>query len=252
MAHSTTDSAQPAEPMIVTRTDRVVTWQLNRLEHDNGLDIATLQTMESSLTDLERDDHQLACLLVVGQSTVFSTGLDSDLLKTCFSDRAFFRDVIVRVNCVLDRLESLPLISIACLEGVCRLGGLELALACDMILAGEGTQINDGHVVYDAIPGGGATRRLPARIGYSNALRFILENETLNAAESARWGIVDEVVAVGQALHRGRAIAAKLSELDTSVVHGVKSSLRAAAPPVMARTETDQFQRVVIERLVSD
>lgn len=233
-------------PVIVTRNDRVVTWQLNRQESDNGLDIATFEEMELSLTEIEHDAEQLVCLLVVGQPTVFSTGLDGELLTTCFGDAVVFRAVIERLNQVLDRLEALPLVSIACLEGVCRLGGLELALACDLIVAGEGAQISDGHVIYDAMPGGGATRRLPARLGYSGALRFILQNESLSATDAVGCGLVDEAVPTGQAPMRGQVIASQIAGLHPTVVHGIKSSLRA-----MARTETDEFQRVVIDRLVS-
>ena len=240
-----------ADVMNVTRNHRVVTWELNRPEQDNGLDIGTLQAMESSLTELERDAKQLACLLVLGQPAVFSTGLDGEILKTCFGDAEIFREVVERLNAVLDRLETLPFVSVACVEGVCRLGGFELALACDMIIAGEGAVISDGHLDYDAMPGGGETRRLPARIGYSGALRFILQKEKLGATESYKRGLVDEAVPNGQAPLRGRALATTLSALHPSVVHGIKSSLRAAAPRVMARTETEAFQKAVIDRLVS-
>lgn len=251
MTHFTTHSLKPGDAVHVTRNDRVVTWELNRPEQDNGLDIDTMQAMELSLTELERDAKQLTCLLVVGQPEVFSTGLDGELLKTCFGDAAIFREVVGRLNGVLDRLEALPLISIACIEGICRLGGLELALACDMIIAGEGAVISDGHLDYDAMPGGGETRRLPARVGYSGALRFILQKEMLSAAEASKRGLVDEAVPNGQAPLRGRALAAALSALHPSVVHGIKSSLRAAAPRVITRTETEEFQRTVIDRLVS-
>jgi enoyl-CoA hydratase len=237
--------------MQVTHRDRVVTWELNRPDQENGLDISTLESMELSLTELEREAEQrVVCLLVVGHPTVFSTGLDSDLLESCFADAVIFHEVVDRVNRVLDRLETLPLISIACVEGPCRLGGLELALACDLIVAGESATLSDGHLAYDAMPGGGATRRLPARLGYSGALHFILQRETLSAAEAAKRGLVDEVVPTGQALLRGREIAVSVAAVHPSVVHGIKISLRAAAPRVITRTETEEFKRAVIDRLV--
>ena len=157
-----------------------------------------------------------------------------------------------RLNAVLDRVEALPFLSVACVEGICRLGGLELALACDVIVAGEGAVISDGHLDYDAMPGGGETRRLPARVGYSGALRFILQKEILGATEAHQRGLVDEAVPSGQAPARGRALAETLSALHPSLMHGIKSSLRAAAPRVMTRTETEAFQHTVIDRLVPD
>ena len=238
--------------MKITHCNQVVTWELNRPEQDNGLDLATIQSMELSLTELERESEQrVTCLLVVGHPAVFSTGLDSDLLETCFADAVTFRKVVDRMNRVLDRLEALPLISIACVEGHCRLGGLELALACDLIVAGESSEISDGHLAYDAMPGGGATRRLPARLGYSGALLFILQKETFSGTEAAKRGLVDEAVPAGQAPVRGREIAVSLAAVHSSVLHGIKSGLRVAAPRVMKGTETEEFQRAVINRLVT-
>ena len=101
------------------------------------------------------------------------------------------------------------------------------------------------------MPGGGATRRLPARFGYSGALRFILQDETLTGTEAFTSGLVDETVPTGKASRRGGSMAAALAELPPSVVHGIRSSLRAAAPPVMMQTETAEFQRSVLEGLVT-
>ena len=239
--------------MQVTYRNRVVIWELNRPEQDNGLDITTIRSMELSLTDLERESEQQAtCLLIVGHPEVFSTGLDSDLLETCFADAVIFREVVNRINSVLDKLEALPLVSIACVEGICKLGGLELALACDLIVVGENATMSDGHLAYDAMPGGGATRRLPARLGYSGALLFILGQETLSGTEAAKRRLVDEVVPTGQALIRGREMAVSLAAVHPSVVHAIKLCLRAASPRVMTRIETEEFQRTVINRLVTD
>ncbi|MEM0967300.1 MAG: enoyl-CoA hydratase/isomerase family protein [Verrucomicrobiota bacterium] len=238
--------------MQVTQQNQTITWKLNRPEHENGLDIATIESMERSLTELEREaDPQVVCLLVVGQPTIFSTGLDRDLLENCFSDATLFHNVVQRVNHLLNRLEILPLVSIACVEGTCRLGGLELALACDWIIAGESATFSDGHLAYDAMPGGGATRRLPARLGYPCALRFILQKETLNAADAAKRGLVDEAVPSGDALSRANEIATSLATAHPSVIHGIKSSLRAAVPQVSEVTESENFQRAVINRLVA-
>jgi enoyl-CoA hydratase/carnithine racemase len=85
--------------------------------------------------------------------------------------------------------------------------------------------ISDGHLAYDAMPGGGATRRLPARLGYSGALLFLLRNEILIATEAARIGIVDETVPAGQAPDRGRELAASLAAVDASVAWAAGRSL---------------------------
>ncbi|MEM8662703.1 MAG: enoyl-CoA hydratase/isomerase family protein, partial [Pseudomonadota bacterium] len=130
------------------------------------------------------------------------------------------------------------------------LGGLELALSCDIIVAGADAQIADGHLAYDAMPGSGGTRRLPARTGYSGALRFLLEAPTLDGETARRWGIVDEVAPAGGALPRGEEIARTIAARAPPLVHAIKASLRAASPPATDRSYLDAFRQVVIERLV--
>ncbi len=229
---------------------RIATWTFDRPARGNGLDEATLAAMEAALDGLERDDGTVTCLLVAGAPAVFSTGLDQGLLGSCFADARAFAAVIERLNVILDRLEGLPLITVACVEGACRLGGLELALACDLIIAGADARLEDGHLAYDAMPGGGATRRLPGRLGYAGALRFILFGTAFDAAAALDHGLVDEAVATGGALARGEAIAGALAALHPAVVRGVKASLRAARPAARDRTETREFKRSVIDRLI--
>ncbi|WP_372577690.1 enoyl-CoA hydratase/isomerase family protein [Ruegeria hyattellae] len=226
-------------------------WTLDRPEQANGIDAATMADMEVALTTLEAPDAQISCLMVCGHESVFSTGLDAEMLEHCFKDRATFTAAVRRMGLVLDRLAALRQVTIACVDGECRLGGLELALACDLIVAGAGAMITDGHLAYDAMPGGGATKRLPARLGYGGALQFLLESPVLNADEALAIGLVD-VVGERLAAERGAQIAGIVTERDSGLMRDLKASLRAASPPPADQSFLDAFQRSVIERLIPE
>ena len=237
--------------MRIDVTDHLMTWVLDRPEQSNGFDEVTMTEMDTALCTLEDATENLSCLSIQGHEAVFSTGLDADLLDACFADRAKFTDIVHRMGKLLDRIAELPQITIACVDGDCRLGGLELALACDLIIAGKGAMITDGHLAYDAMPGGGATKRLPSRVGFSGALRFLLESPILNAQQARAIGLVD-VAAEGLAAERGAQLASDVSSRNPELMNSLKASLRSACPASTDQSYLDEFQRSVIDRLISD
>ncbi len=96
---------------------------------------------------------------------------------------------------LFDRLELLPLASLAIIHGPCLGGGLELALACDYRLAidAPSTQLGLPEVELGLLPGWGGTQRLPRVVGLEPALTMILAGKRLGAREALRWGLVDAV-----------------------------------------------------------
>lgn len=232
--------------MLVTTENRLMHWSLNRPEHENGLDDATMSDMERALDTLDTPASDVCALLITAAPAVFSTGLDQDLLATCFADAARFSDVVVRSRAIIQRIHSLPCLTLACVEGLCKLGGLELATACDLVIAGAGTQISDGHLAYAALPGAGGTKWLTARLGYAGALRFILEAGPLGAEEAARRRLVDQVVPAGTAATQGHKIALRAAALDPELIRGLKASLQAG------HDENDTSYAEVFQRLVID
>lgn len=234
--------------MRVVCESRLMTWTLDRPEHSNGFDETTMADMDVALGKLEEGATDLSCLQIRGDETVFSTGLDAGLLEVCFQDRTKFTDIVLRMGRLLDRLATLPQVTIACVDGDCRLGGLELALACDLIVAGPNARITDGHLAFDAMPGGGATKRLPLRLGYSGALRFLLESPVLDGREALDIGLVDKVAA-NSAKELGSEIAHIVTERDPALMRSIKISLRAACPAPEDRSFLQAFQSSVIDRL---
>ncbi len=236
--------------MRIAAAEHSTTWTFDRPEKTNGFDEATIAMMEDGLNILDGKRDHMACLCICGHQDVFSTGLDDALLETCFQDRDRFAAVVERHRRVVDRLEALPFVTIACVDGTCRLGGLELALACDLIIVGTEARIRDGHLAYDAMPGAGGTNRLPARLGYHGALHLILASPELTGQEALDRGLADELSPAGQAHVRGTQLASALSGHAPSLIRDIKASLRAARPAVADRFYAQAFQRSVIDRLI--
>ena len=93
------------------------------------------------------------------------------------------------VHRIADRLEQSRLISIAVVEGFALAGGLELALACDLIVTADDARIGDRHLNFDLIPGGGASQRLPRAIGPQRAKLLLYTAQWISGLEAAAWGL---------------------------------------------------------------
>ena len=99
---------------------------------------------------------------------------------------------------------------IAAIDGYCLAGGLELALICDIRVAGDGSQFGTPEVKWNLLHGFGA-QLLPGIVGRSNALYLLLTGQFIGADEALRICLVQEVVPAGTSLHRARELAATIS-----------------------------------------
>lgn len=96
---------------------------------------------------------------------------------------------------LFDKLELLPVASLAIIHGACLGGGLEFALACDhrLVIDSPGTQLGLPEVELGLLPGWGGTQRLPRLVGLERALQIILGGKRLSAVEAVQWGLADAI-----------------------------------------------------------
>jgi enoyl-CoA hydratase/carnithine racemase len=116
--------------------------------------------------------------------------------------------------------------AIAVLEGYALGGGLEIALSCDLIIAGAAAVVGLPEVSVGVIPGGGGTQLLTRRIGWSRAAGMIFTARRISAAEAARLGIVDEVLQAGGARERGLELAAQIAANSPVGLRQAKRAMR--------------------------
>lgn len=126
---------------------------------------------------------------------------------------------------VFRQIERLPQPTIALVQGFALGGGMELAMACDLRLAAEGTKFGQPEVTLGIVPGFGGTQRLPRLVGKGRALWLLLSGQLIDAAEAYQMGLVTEVVPADTLERRGHDVARQLSALAPQALRMVKQAV---------------------------
>jgi enoyl-CoA hydratase len=187
------------EPVRAETRDGVRTLTVDRPEKLNALNAAVLEALDARVREAEADGA-LRCLIVTGAGEkAFIAGADiGELAKLTPLDG---REHARRGQALLERLSSLPIPSIAAINGYAYGGGLELALACTLRVASENARMGLPETSLGILPGYGGTQRLTRLLGKSRAAELILTSEKgITAADAGRLGLVNRVVPAGQAL----------------------------------------------------
>jgi enoyl-CoA hydratase/carnithine racemase len=178
---------------LVVRSDRdgLAVLTLNRPDRLNALTFDLFRQLAEHVDALGRSTRTVGCVLVRGAGRAFSTGHDLDDLTGDAeqSERLRFE------GRTIERLGELPQPVVAAVHGPCYTGGLELALAADIVLAAEGARFADTHAKFALTPVWGLSQRLPRRVGASKALELMFTGRAVPGAEAARIGLADAVFA---------------------------------------------------------
>lgn len=165
---------------------------LNRANHLNALNPEMLQTLLIHLERLEKNEKVRVLIISADGEKAFVAGADINAMAD-LGPRPI-ADYIELGQRVMRRIETVRFPVIAAVHGYALGGGLELALACDLIVAADNSKLGQPEVGLGIIPGFGGTQRLIARAGMGAARRLIYTGEIIDSAEALRLGIVDKVV----------------------------------------------------------
>jgi enoyl-CoA hydratase/carnithine racemase len=168
---------------------------LNRPQVMNAFNPQMIEDLDAALGEIEAEDDVRA-VVVSGRGRAFCAGGDFDYVKTAATGKPHDARsrFLERLMVVLDRLEQFPKPVIAAINGVTLAGGLEIVLCCDIVIAAESARIGDAHATYGFVPGGGASVRLPRKIGPNRAKLLFFTGDHLPAAELVAPGLVNQVV----------------------------------------------------------
>jgi enoyl-CoA hydratase/carnithine racemase len=177
----------------------------------NAYDLAFLKQLDAAVEEIRlRDD--VKAVIVQGNPKFFSAG--ADITTFLGATPEAIMEFALFGHLTLVKLESLPKIVIAAIEGHAVGGGLEIALACDLRLMARGPgRLGLGEVKIGAVPNMGGTQRLPRLIGKSRALKMLITGETVDAEEAMRIGLV-------HGLHAPEELLAKTVEYATALARG--------------------------------
>jgi enoyl-CoA hydratase len=178
----------PESLVLRTDADGIATLTLNRPDKLNALNPAVFLELRGHL-DAIAADPSVRCVVLTGAGRAFCAGHDLDAIAS--HDPAPSRHFEPET---VDALENLPQPTIARLHGHCYTGGLELALACDLLIAGASARLGDTHGQWGLVPIWGMSVRLPERVGRSTAKEMMFTSRRLGGAEAAAIGLVDRCV----------------------------------------------------------
>ena len=164
------------------------TLTLNRPDKLNALDTELFEQLDAHLAALEQQTHSIGCVVLRGAGRGFCAGADLGAVTTTLG---LFKPKVIQ------RLQSLPQPTVAAVHGVCVTGALELALACDFIVAEAGARFADTHGKWGLVGSWGMSQRLPRRIGAAKAKRMMFTARMVGAEEALDLGLVDILAEAG-------------------------------------------------------
>jgi enoyl-CoA hydratase len=236
------------ENIIVERDGAAARITLSRAEKLNPIDWATITDLRHAIADLETSDS--LAVIVTGSGRSFSAGGDLEGYIGLYKSKERFRQFLDDFFAMLDAIERSEKIYIAAINGVCVAGGLELLLACDLVVAADTAKIGDGHLNFGQLPGAGGSQRLPHAIGLLRAKQLILSGRLLTAVEAERIGLVGEVVPADQLQATASRIVADLAEKSPVGIRGAKHLTNLTLTMPMAeglKYEMDYVHRYATE-----
>jgi enoyl-CoA hydratase len=173
---------------LVLREDNngLATLTLNRPDKLNSLNQPLFMELRDHLETIARQIDQVGLVVLRGAGKGFSAGNDiEEMSRHVRQPEANFKAKTVEM------VAQLPQPVISAVHGVCYTGGLELALACDMIVASESARFADTHAKLGLIPMWGMSQRLPRRIGAAKAIEMMTTSRPYSGAEAIAMGLVN-------------------------------------------------------------
>lgn len=237
------------EPRIATvQEGGVGVIELARPSVFNCLSVQGFSEILAALREFE-GGPAIRAVLIRAQGKHFCTGAELGEVKRMRADPEALQHFIAHGHAVLSAFEASRLPVIAAVHGLCLAGGLELAMACDVVFAASSARFGDQHAQYGLVPGWGGTQRLPRLIGQRRALDLMFSARWIDAARGEAWGLVNHVVAddalQGEAMAYCQAIAERSATgmalmkrltregLSTDLAQGLALEASAVVPALL-------------------
>jgi 2-(1,2-epoxy-1,2-dihydrophenyl)acetyl-CoA isomerase len=201
---------------------------LNRPDKLNAFDSAMHEELATALDQVRRDGAR--ALVLTGEGRGFSAGQDLADPDFPTGEGADVGAVLEhRYNPLVRHLRELPLPTIAAVHGVAAGAGANVALACDLVLAGRGARFIQSFAKVGLIPDAGGTWTLTRRLGEARALGLALTGEPITGEQAAAWGLIWKAVDDDAVLAEAEALAARLAAGPTRAFALTKRAIRDAA-----------------------
>lgn len=227
------------EALVLVERDeprRVALVRLNRPKQLNALNAEVMERLCEALEDLDRDDG-VRCMVVTGSDRAFAAGADiGEMAGASPID-------MLRGNRIgqWDRVRRISKPVIAAVSGWCLGGGNELAMALDLVVAGESAKFGQPEIKIGVIPGAGGTQRLIRAMGKSRAMEMVLTGEPITAREALERGLVARIVPDELVVDDAMSLAAQIAEKSPIALRLAKEAVNAAYE--MSLTDALAYER---------
>ena len=201
-----------------------------------------LEELAAAAAQVGGDTEQVYAVVVSSAGAEFAAG---------WSEAALNEPVargLAPVGAAFDAIAGIPQPVVAAVAGVVESAGLELALACDIRIAGESARFAMPETELGMVPRGGGTQRLPRAIGRAQALRLLLTGETIDAAEALRIGLVSSVVADAELGTAANAVARTIASRGPIATRLAKEAVhRGSEVPLPLGLQTELDLTVILQ-----
>lgn len=213
------------DTILVDKGDAVATVTINRPEKLNALDARLRRELADALDALAGDDEVKVVLLTGAGEKAFVAGAD---LAEFAARSPLEQRAALTGRRVYDAVAAFPKPLIAVIRGYCVGGGCELALACDLRVAGRSARFGQAEIRVGLIPGAGGTQRLARLVGYGQALRLALTGDFIDAEEAYRIGLVEVLADDDKVYETAREIARRMARWSPVALRLAKEAVQVA------------------------
>ena len=210
-----------ADIVLVERpSENVALIRINRPEARNALNMEVRRVLAQRMAEIA-EEESVRCIVLTGNEKAFAAGADIKEMANAGTIEMLQRGTLKLWRAIA----ACPKPVIAAVNGFALGGGGELAMTCDIIIAGESAKFGQPEVRIGIIPGGGGTQRLVRAVGKYKAMRYILTGDIFAAREAYEMGLVSELVPDAEVETRAIDMAKQIAELPPLAIEQAKEAV---------------------------
>jgi len=213
------------ETILVEKKDGIAVITINRPDKMNALNAKVHEEGVAALDSFKSDDEVRVVVITGAGEKAFIAGADISEFagKTSVTQRAVFLE-----RTLFNSIDSFPKPVIAMINGFALGGGCELAMACDIRVAGDNARLGQPEINLGIIPGGGGTQRLTHLIGESKSMELILTGDMIGADEAKSLGLLNHVFPADELTETTMKMASKIASKSPIALQMAKEAVKTA------------------------
>lgn len=205
----------------------------------NSISPALVRDLKSVHEWVEADSSIRALVIASSMLAIWSAGADLKAFAAMSDEQV--AEHVDNTNALMRALEHGDTVTIACVNGAALGGGCELAMSCDLRVAGESASFGQPEISLGILPGFGGTQRLPRLVGKAAALELIATGDSIDAWRAEELGLVNQVVSDHELLDTAVALGRRLAEQAPLAVGAIKRALDDPTLDAGIAKERDEF-----------